>query len=107
MGNLKGSFALYAVLVFVLIFATISLMFVETKLINSQLDNHKYFHLQAKLHLDSVVDFIKINKKAPNITVLTDYEIAIYKEDNKTFDIFVGHKNQYNYINLHRQLKLP
>jgi len=105
LGILKSSFAMYAVLVFVLVFATISLMSVETKLINSQLDYDKYAYLQGKIHIDSIVDYIQKKHKAPTSLNFTNYQADVWTKDNKTFDIIISH--DISYINIHKQIKLP
>lgn len=56
---MKKSFALLTTLLLILVFSLLSVRFVETNLLGSNLNKLKYLHLQATIHMDSLIKFVK------------------------------------------------
>lgn len=105
---MKKSFALFIVILLLIIFSSLSLFIVENHTINSNIDKYKYFHLQAKLHAQYIGDYIEKYKTTPIWDNNAEkYNIDIVKsDDNKTFDIFISPKEDVD-VRIHQQVILP
>ena len=55
---LKKSFALLSTILFVIVFSLVSIRFVETNLLSSNLNSLKYLHLQSLIYMDIINQFI-------------------------------------------------
>ena len=79
----------------------------STKTMSTNIDMYKYHHLQCKIHLDYIKDYILKYSVAPNWNNANElyYATIISSDDNKTFDIFISPKNDLN-IRLHKQIEL-
>ena len=109
MGNkiMKKGFGLFVVMLLVFVFSSVSLFIIETKMMDENIDKYKYFHLQSKLHLEYVKEYIIKNKSAPPWDAnATRYELTVIpSNDNKIFDIFIEHQEDIN-VRLHQRLYL-
>jgi len=81
--RLKKSFALLTTISLVILFSFLSIRMVETNLMGSNLNKLKYLHLQATIHMDRVIEYIKKH---------TDVEIIEYenKWNNERFFITIS-----------------
>ena len=68
--RMKRSFALLTTILLVILFSFISIRIVETNLFSSNLNKLKYLHLQATIHIDVIIEYIKTH---------TNEEIIEYK----------------------------
>jgi len=70
--RLKKSFALLTTILLVILFSFLSIRMVETNLMSSNLNKLKYLHLQATIHIDGIIEYVKTH---------TDVEITEYQNE--------------------------
>ncbi|MGB3751348.1 MAG: hypothetical protein WA945_07240 [Arcobacteraceae bacterium] len=56
---MKKSFVLLSTILLVVVFSFLSLRMVETNLLSSNLNTHKYLHFEAIKHRDTIITYIK------------------------------------------------
>ena len=80
--RLKKSFALLTTILLVILFSFVSIRMVETNVMSSNLNKLKYLHLQANIHKDTIIEYIKTH---------TDEEIIEYENswNNEQFSIMI------------------
>ncbi len=100
----RKAFGLLITILLVFIFSILSLWIVENKVMSSNIDKYKYIHIQAKLHMNYIVEYITKYNQAPSWDINSDYQVeVIHEENSNTFDIFITPKEDID-IRLHHKL---
>ena len=87
--RMKRSFALLTTILLVILFSFISIRIVETNLLSSNLNKLKYLHLQATIHIDTIIEYIKIHTNEEIIEYQNSwnderFSINIIQDDNNS-----------------------
>ncbi len=104
----KKSFAILIAVLLIFIFSSITLSIVETKIMTQNIDSYKYFHIQSKLHLEYIENYILKYNQIPNSSIWDNnnenYNIDIIaSDDRKIFDIFVSPKEDIE-VRVHKKV---
>jgi hypothetical protein len=89
---MKKGFALFITMVLLFIFASVSLSIIEVQRMDKNIDKFKYYHLQSRLHLEYVKEYILKHQKIPIWDAnIEKYNLEVFvSDDNKIFDIFIS-----------------
>ncbi len=99
---MKRSFALFLTIFALTVFSYLSISIIETNSISSNIDTHKYLHLQANIHLKYIKEYIATNtpEEINNLNLNdTKFDLTITpKEDNNitTHHITIETKDDTN-----------
>jgi hypothetical protein len=76
----KKSFGLIGVIFLILIFSFLSVNIVQNQTFSNKIDQLKYLHLQANIHINHLKKYIKTHTKA---------QISTYSLDDDRFILFI------------------
>jgi len=87
--RLKKSFALLTTILLVILFSFVSIRMVETNLMGSNLNKLKYLHLQAIIHIDTIIKYIKTHNEVEIIEYQNEwndeqFSMSIIKDDSNS-----------------------
>ncbi len=93
--RLKKSFALLTTILLVILFSFISIRMVETNLLSSNLNKLKYLHLQATIHIDTIIEYVQTHTNEEIIDYQNSwndeqFSISIIKEDSNSSIYYIS-----------------
>ena len=93
---LKKSFSLFITIILVMLFSTLSISILETKVISTNIDKLKYLNIQANIHLKYVKEYINTH---------TNDEILELNLNDNRFDLNINSFNENNITKYHIYIK--
>lgn len=103
----KKSFALFITILLVMITLSVASFIVESKTLNMNIDSLKYHHLQCKIHLNFVENYIKKYNSTPTWDNNSEnYILQIQKDEtNNIYHIFISSKEDLK-VRIYSKLEL-